>query len=72
MNDLLTEAKLIIANNKSEKAARDFMTTEQRNALAEDYAANNQFLSASHFTPDAENRKEFERLFWEDVKPKNN
>ena len=28
MCDLLTEAKLILASNKSEKAARDFMTTE--------------------------------------------
>jgi len=43
------------------------MTTEQLEALAEDYAAQNQFLStASHFTPDAEERTEFERLFWED------
>jgi hypothetical protein len=39
MNNLLTEAKLIIGNNKTEKAARDFMTTGQREALSDDYAA---------------------------------
>jgi len=31
--------------------------------LAEGYTANNQYLSASHFTPVAENREKFERLF---------
>jgi len=71
MNDLLTEARDIIANNKTEKAARDFMTTEQRDAMTDDYAAKNQFLSASHYTPDPEKRKELERLFWEDLRPKN-
>ncbi len=70
MNNLLKEAREIISNNKTDKAARSFMTDEQREALAEDYAANNQFLSASHFTPDTEKRREFERLFWEDIKPK--
>jgi hypothetical protein len=71
MNNPLAEAKLILANNKLDQAARSFMSTEQREALAEDYAANNQLLSASHFTPDEEKRKEFERLFWEDIRPKN-
>ena len=71
MNNLLTEAKLILSGNKSEKAARDFMTTEQRDAMAEDYAERKQFLTASHFTPDAEKRKEFERIFWESMKPVN-
>ncbi len=72
MNDLLNEAKAILASNKTDQAARDFMTTEQRNAITEDYAARKQFLSASHFTPAAEKRKEFERLFWESITPKNN
>ena len=72
MNNLLTEAKIIFANNKTDKPARDFMTTEQRGALADDYAARKQFLSASHFTSDVEKGKEFERLFWESIKPKNN
>ena len=72
MNNLLTEAKLILASNKSDKAARDFMTGEQREALAEDYASRKQFLSASHFTSDAAKRNEFERLFRENIRPKNN
>jgi hypothetical protein len=72
MNNLLTEAKQILASNKSNQAAKEFMTTEQRDAITEDYAGRKQFLSASHFTPDAEKGKEFERLFWESVKPKTN
>jgi len=72
MNNLLTEAKLIITNNKTGQAARDFMTTDQRNALAEDYASRKHFLSASHFHSDANRRKEFEELFWENMKPKSN
>jgi hypothetical protein len=72
MNDLLTEAKQIIGNNRTEKAARDLMTAGQRDALAADFASKKQFLSASHFTTDAEKRKEFEQLFWENIKPKNN
>ncbi len=71
MNDLVTQAKDIIGSNKTEKAARDFMTTGQRDALAEDYASRKQFLSASHFHSDAEKRAEFGRLFWEHIKPKN-
>ena len=54
MNDLVTQAKDIIGNNKTEKAARDSMSSGQRDALADDYAADNQFLSASHFHSDAE------------------
>ncbi len=54
MNRLLTEAKEIFANHKSDKAARDSMSSGQRDALADDYAADNQFLSASHFHSDAE------------------
>ena len=50
----------------------DFMTKEQREALANDYASRKQFLSASHFAPDAKKRKEYERLFWENIIPKNN
>lgn len=72
MNNLLNEAKLIIANNKTEKAARDFMTNEQRTAIAEDYANQKHFLSAAHFTPDADQRIEFERLFQVYMRPKNN
>jgi len=72
MNDLVTQAKLIIGSNKTKQAARDFMTTEQREALAEDFASRKEFLSASHFTPDAEKTREFERLFWENIMPKNN
>ena len=71
MNHLLAEAKEIFANNKSDKAAKDFMSSRQRDALADDYAADNQFLSASHFHSDAESRKEFERLFRENIAPKN-
>lgn len=72
MNDLLTEAKLVAASNRTEKVSRDLMTTGQRDAMAEDYASRKQFLSASHYTPDAEKRKEFERLFWENARPKDN
>jgi hypothetical protein len=72
MNNSLTEAQAVLAANRSDKAAREFMTAEQRTALAEDCAARKQFLSASHFTPDTDARKEFERLFWESIKPKNN
>ena len=72
MNDLLNEAKQILGSNRSDKAAKDFMTTAQRDALADDFASKQQFLSASHFASDAERRKEFERLFWENIKPKNN
>ena len=72
MNELLKQAKEILAANKTDKAASSFMTNEQRDVLAEDYASRKQFLSASHFTPDAEKRKEFERLFWENIRPKNN
>ncbi len=72
MNDLVTQAKAIIGNNKTEKASRDFMTSGQRDALADDYAGRKQFLSASHFHSDADKRKEFERLFWENIKPKSN
>jgi hypothetical protein len=72
MNNFLTEAKAILSSNRSDKAARDFMTNDQRTALAEDYAGKKQFLSASHFTPDADKQKEFERLFRESLKPKNN
>ena len=68
MKNLLTEAQQFLASNKSDQAAREFMTTEQRDVLTEDYAARKQFLSASHFTPDK--RKKFERLFWESIKPK--
>jgi len=71
MNNLLTEAQQILASNKSSQAAKEFMTTEQRDAITEDYAGRKQFLSASHFTPDAEKKKEFERLFWEHIKSKN-
>jgi hypothetical protein len=63
MNDLLNEAKQIIGSNRTDKAAKDFMTTAQRDALAADFASKQQFLSASHFASDAEKRKEFERLF---------
>jgi hypothetical protein len=72
MNDLLNEAKQIMGGNRSDKAAKDFMTNEQRDALAADFASKKQFLSASHFASNAEKRKEFERLFWENIKPKNN
>ncbi len=72
MNNLLTEAQQILASNKSDQAARELMTTEQRDAITEDYAARKQFLSASHFTPDAEKKKEFERLFWANIKPNHN
>ncbi len=71
MNELLAQAKEILGSNKTDQAARSFMTNEQRDVLAEDYASRKEFLSASHFTPDAEKRKEFERLFWESMKPKN-
>ncbi len=71
MNNFLTEAQQILASNKSNQAAKDFMTTEQRNALAEDFATKKQFLSASHFHSDAEKRKDFEELFWEKMKPNN-
>ncbi len=69
MNNLLTEAKLLLANNRTDKASRDLMTIEQRDALADDYASGKQFLSASHFHSNTEQRKEFERLFWENIKP---
>lgn len=69
MNNFLTEAKHILASNKTVQAAKDFMTTEQRDALADDYAARKQFLSASHFHSDAGKRKDFEELFWEKMKP---
>ena len=69
MNNLLTEAKLILASNKSDKAARDFMITDQRNAMAEGYAAKKQFLSASHFHSDADRTQEFKRMFWENISP---
>ncbi len=72
MNELLTEAKLLLASNRTDKAARDFMSASQRDALAEDYANRKQFLSASHFHSNSEQRKEFERLFWENIKLKNN
>jgi hypothetical protein len=72
MNELLKQAKEILAANKTDKAASSFMTNEQREVLAEDFASRKQFLSASHFTPDAEKRKEFERLFWENIRSKNN
>lgn len=72
MSNLLNEAKQIISNNRSDKAAKDFMTNAQRDALADDFAAKKQFLSASHFASDAEKRKEFERLFWENITRKNN
>jgi len=71
-NNPLTEAKQIIRNNRTGKAARDLLTTLQREAITEDFASKKQFLSASHFTPDADKRKEFERLFWEQIRPKNN
>jgi hypothetical protein len=70
MNDLLTEAKLIIANNKNENAARDLMSNEQRAAIAENYANQKQFSSAAYFTPDADKKIEFERLFVEYMLPK--
>ncbi len=69
MNELLCEAKLLLANNRTVKAAKDLMTKEQRDALADDYASGKQFLSASHFHSNTEQRKEFERLFWENIKP---
>ncbi len=72
MNNILTEAKLLLANNRTDKASRDLMTTEQRDALADDYARDKHFLSASHFHSNTEQRKEFERLFWENIKLKNN
>lgn len=72
MNELLNQAKEILVSNRAEKAARDFMTVEQREALADDYASRKQFLSAAHFTSDAEKRKEFEEQFQEYMKPKNN
>ncbi len=71
MSNLLTEAKDIIATNKTGQAARDFMSSGQRDALADDYAVDNQFLSAAHFHSDADRRKEFERLFRENIRPKN-
>lgn len=49
MNDLLTEAKLIIANNKTENAARDLIKNEQRAAIAEDYANRKQFFVCGIF-----------------------
>ncbi len=53
-NDLLTEAKQILAaKNSVDKPARDFMTAAQRDALADDFASRKQFLSASHFHSDA-------------------
>lgn len=72
MNDLIKQARDIIGSNKTEKAARDFMSNDQRDALAEDFASRKQFLSASHFHSNVEKRKEFERIFWENMKPKNN
>jgi hypothetical protein len=72
MNDLLTEAKQIIANNRTDKAARDLLTTEQREVITEDFLSRKEFLSASHFTPSAEKRQEFERLFWEHIRRKEN
>ncbi len=70
MKNLLTEAKILLAGNRTDKAARDFMTAPQRDALAEDYASRKQFLSASHFHSDAEKRTEFEQLFWENIRLK--
>lgn len=72
MSDSLTEAKHLLASNRTEKAARDFMTTEQRDALAENFASRKQFLSASHFTACADKRKEFEQIFWENINQKGN
>ncbi len=72
MNNLVREAQAILASNRTDKAARDFMSTEQRDAFAEDFASRKQFLSASHFHSDADKRKEFERLFRENITPKGN
>lgn len=72
MSDLLIKAKLIISNNRTDKPARDAMTTDERRAVAEDYAVNNHFLSAAHFTPDANRKTEFERLFRESLQKKGN
>lgn len=70
MDKLLIEAKKILSGNRTDQAARNFMTPEQRNALAADFAAKKQFLSASHFATDAEQTKEFERMFWDSLKLK--
>ena len=72
MNNFLTEARQIQAANKTVQASKDFMTTEQRTAIAEDYASQKHFQSAAHFTPDADKRIEFERLFQEYMEPKEN
>jgi thioredoxin-like negative regulator of GroEL len=72
MNDLLTEAKQVIAHNRTDKAARDLLTIAQREVVTEDFASRKEFLSASHFTPDAEKKQEFERLFWEHIRRKDN
>lgn len=65
MSNHLTEARTILATNKSDQAARESMTFDQRNAISEDYAGRKQFLSAAHFAPDKEKSAEFARLFWE-------
>ncbi len=71
MSNLVTEARHILASNKTVQASKDFMSTEQRDALAEDFASKKQFLSASHFHSDAEKRKDFEELFWKKMTPIN-
>ena len=49
ISNKLTEAKQIQLNDRTDKASRDLMTTEQRDTMAEDFATKKQFLSASHF-----------------------
>ena len=72
MNELLKQAKEILMTKETVRDAIDFMTKEQREALANDFASRKQFLSASYFAPNAKKRKEYERLFWENIIPKNN
>jgi hypothetical protein len=72
MSEKLIEAKQVIANNRTDKAARDLLTAEQREIVTEDYLSRKEFLSASHFTPNAEKRQEFERLFWGNIRRKDN
>ena len=60
----------MLADNRTDKAARDFMSASQRDALADDYASRKQFLSASHFHSDAKKSAEFKKSFWENLTQK--
>ena len=65
----LTEAKQILAaNNAKDESARNFMTAQQRDALAEDFAAKNEYLAAAHFATNVEKSKEYGRMFLEKLK----